>query len=207
MLKLLRTAPAAVLPPAMLVMTVFAGCSIRVDKNENGHDKKVKIDTPLGGIHVNTDKPQGSTGIEAYPGAKLTSDHDGDKDADVQLGFGAFHLRVQVEHYTTPDDREKVVDFYRKALARYGGVLECHGSQAVGPVKKTSEGLTCSDKDKHVHVDEDKQELTLRAGSRRRQHIVGIDKSSGDNAEGPTSFALIALDLPSEDWKNNQDSD
>ena len=207
MLKRLRTIRVAVLPCAALVVAALAGCSIHVDKNEDGHDKKVNIDTPLGGIHVNTNKPQGSTGIDAYPGAQLSKDHDGDKDADVQLGLGSFRLRVQVEHYTTPDDRDKVIAFYRKALARYGGVLECHGSEAVGPLKKTPEGLTCSDQDKHVHVDTGNQDLTLRAGSRKRQHIVGIEKPSGDTS-GPTSFALIAVELPSDgNWKGNLETD
>ncbi len=201
----LRCVPPAVVFPALLVLAlpVVTGCSIRVDKNENGEDKKVKIDTPLGGIHVNTNKAEGNTGIAQYPGATLKANDHGDKNADVQLGFGSFQLRVQVEHYSTPDDRAKVETFYRKALAKYGDVLECHGSQAVGSLKKTSEGLTCSDKDKNVHMDDDGENLTLRAGSRRRQHIVGLGKSDS----GPTEFALIALELPSEDWKKNQDTD
>jgi len=209
-MKLPRCSPPAALCAALLALAVpvVTGCSIRVDKNENGEDKKVKIDTPLGGIHVNTNKPEGSTGIAQYPGATLKPDHDGDKDADVQLGFGSFHLRVQVEHYTTPDDRAKVMAFYRKALGKYGDVLECHGPKAVGPVQKTSEGLTCNDTSKQGRVHEDVGELTLRAGSRRRQHIVGFDSSAeeGDPA-GPTGFALIALELPSDDWKKNQESD
>jgi hypothetical protein len=208
-MKLLRCGPPAVLCAAMLALALPAvtGCSIRVDKNENGEDKKVKIDTPLGGIHVNTNKPEGSTGIAQYPGASLKPNHEGDKNADVQLGFGSFQLRVQVEHYSTPDDRAKVLAFYRKALSKYGDVLECHGSQAVGPVKKTAEGLTCSEHNNNVHIDNDTEGLTLRAGSRRRQHIVGLDKAESEDATGPTSFALIALELPSGDWKKNQESD
>jgi hypothetical protein len=206
MKTLLRSAP-PVLTALLLALSLLAGCSVRVDKGKDGEDKKVKIDTPLGGIHVNTDKPQGSTGIAQYPGATLKPDHDGDKNADVELGFGSFQLKVKVEHYTTPDDRDKVMAFYRTALAKYGDVLECHGPVAVGSLKKTSEGLTCNDTDKHGRVHEDVGELTLRAGSRKRQHIVGFDKADSDNAAGPTGFALIALELPSDDWKKNQESD
>ncbi len=198
-----RSLPAVLLPPLLLV----AGCSVRVDKNEDGQDKKVKIDTPLGGIHVNTNKAAaGSTGMAVYPGATPSPDHDGDKDADVRLGFGSWQLRVQVEHYSTPDDRAKVLAYYRNALAKYGDVLECHGNEAVGAVKKTAEGLTCNDTDKHARVHEDVGELTLRAGSKRHQHIVGFDKADSDGS-GPTKFALIALELPSEEWKKDRETD
>lgn len=210
MMKLLRCDPPAVLSAALLALALamlIAGCSIRVDKNENGEDKKVKIETPLGGIRVNTNKPQGSTGIAQYPGSMLKADHDGDKDADVQLGFGSFQLRVQVEHYNTADDRAKVMAYYRDALSKYGDVLECHGTQAVGKVQKTAEGLTCSDTDKTGHVHENAGDLTLRAGSKRHQHIVAFDKSSSDDAAGPTSFALIALELPSDNWKKDRETD
>jgi hypothetical protein len=188
---------------------VTIGCSINVDKGANGEEKKVKIDTPLGNIHVNADKPSGSIGIALYPGAKADPDHDGDKDADVQLGFGEWKMRVQVAHFNTSDDRDKVLAYYRKSLRRYGDVLECRNDQPVGSPAKTSEGLTCSedDKDKHVNVNTGDHGLTLRAGSKRHQHIVAFDKDDPDPAAGPTRFTLIALDLPSETWKKDRQTD
>lgn len=184
------------------------GCSVRVDKGNNGEDKKVKIDTPLGNIHVNTNNPAGSTGIALYPGAVAAPDHDGDKDADVRLGFGPWQLRVQVEHYSTGDDRDKVLAFYRKSLTRYGDVIECRGEQPVGQPEKTSEGLTCAESDKGAHVDMNSHEhgMTLRAGSKRHQHIVAFDKDDPGTA-GPTKFALIALELPSENLKKDRETD
>jgi hypothetical protein len=118
------------------------------------------------------------------------------------MGFGKWQLRVKVVSYQTPDAQDKVMSFYRKALGRFGDVVECNGDNAVGAPTTTSEGLTCSDgKGQHVNVNvQDKDGLNLRAGSKHHQHIVGIkDKDNG------TKFALIELDLPEVDG-NSQES-
>jgi hypothetical protein len=185
------------------------GCSINVNKGAHGEDKKVKIDTPLGNIHVNADKPSSNIGIAIYPGAVAQPDHDGDKDADVQLGFGEWKMRVQVAHFNTSDERDKVLAYYRKSLGRYGDVIECRDDQPVGSPEKTAEGLTCSESEKHRHVNvnTDEHGLTLRAGSKRHQHIVAFDKDDAASASGPTKFTLIALDLPAETWKKDRQTD
>jgi hypothetical protein len=192
-----------------LALPLMVGCSINVDKGANGEDKKVKIDTPLGNIHVNADKPSANLGIALYPGAVAQPDHDGDKDADVQLGFGEWKLRVQVAHFNTSDDRDKVLAYYRKSLGRYGDVIECRDDQPVGSPARTSAGLTCSEngKDKHINANTGDHGLTLRAGSKRHQHIVALDKDNADSATGPTRFSLIALDLPAETWKKDRQTD
>jgi hypothetical protein len=187
---------------------VTAGCSIHVDKKgKNGEDKRVKIDTPLGNIHVNTDRAPGATGIALYPGAVSVPDHEGDKDADVRLGFGPWQLRVQVEHYSTADDRDKVLNYYRRTLARFGDVIECRGDEPVGSTTRTAEGLTCAEDDKDHHVNVGDHELSLRAGSKRHQHIVAIDKESVESVSGPTKFTLVALDLPTGNWTKDSETD
>ena len=202
-----RRAVFSLLCIALPLMTI--GCSIHVDKGKNGEDKKVKIDTPLGNIHVNADKPAANIGIALYPGATPQPDHDGDKDADVQLGFGEWKMRVQVAHFNTSDDRDKVMAYYRKSLGRYGDVIECRNGDAVGTPVRTSEGLTCSDDDKdhHVKMDTGERGVTLRAGSKRHQYIVAFDKDDADSASGPTKFTLIALELPSDKWKKDRQTD
>ncbi|MCU1314613.1 MAG: hypothetical protein JWM54_2370 [Acidobacteriaceae bacterium] len=194
---------------ALALPLITTGCSINVDKKgKNGEDKRVKIDTPLGNIHVNTDRAPGATGIALYPGAMAVPDHDGDKDADVRLGFGPWQLRVQVEHYSTADDRDKVLSYYRRSLARFGNVIECRGNEPVGATTRTAEGLTCAeDEDKNHHVDLGDHDLSLRAGSKRHQHIVAIDKESMESVSGPTKFTLVALDLPGGTWKKDSETD
>ena len=181
---------------AVAILLLSNACRIQVDKAENGHDKNVKIDTPLGGIHVSQDATGAADiGLPAYPGAQLANDQNGDKSADVHMGFGDWQLRVKVVKYRTSDSPDKVVTFYRKALGRYGDVIECQGNESVGSPAVTREGLTCNDsgKDSNVHIGKDDSGgHTLKAGSKRHQHIMGIDSNDGST----TKFALIELDLP-----------
>src|ERR1017187_5669986 len=84
----------------------IAGCfRVHVDKDANGEDKNVQVDTPFGGVHVNTNQTSAADlGLPVYPGAKLANaDDDKHKSADVHLGFGAWELRVKAVSYETPD--------------------------------------------------------------------------------------------------------
>ncbi|MGA7525010.1 MAG: hypothetical protein WBW84_21345 [Acidobacteriaceae bacterium] len=188
-----------VLMPAMVLSTLLfaVGCHVQVDKGKNGEDKTVRIDTPLGGLHVRTDQTSAvDLGLPVYPGAQINPDKDGDKSADVHLGFGQWQMSVRVVSYDTPDASDKVVAFYRNAMGRFGDVIECQGHHAVGKLSTTSEGLSCNEESRgSVQVnglDDDDSGLTLRAGSRRHQHIFALKHSD----EG-TRFALIELQLPS----------
>jgi len=177
-----------------LCLILATGCRIQVDKNKDGHDKNVKIETPLGGLHVRADQTSAAdVGLPAYPGAHIAPDKDGDKSADVHLGFGEWQLRVKVVTYDSGDPQDKVVAFYQKALGRYGDVIRCEGDQPVGTPASTREGLTCSDDkgNSHVHVS-DGSDLTLKAGSRHHQHIFAVKKSTGTG----TQFSLVELQLP-----------
>jgi hypothetical protein len=179
---------------AALGLLLATGCRIQVDKNKDGKDKNVKIDTPLGDLHVRADDTSAAdVGLPAYPGAHIAPDKDGDKSADVHLGFGEWQLRVKVVTYDTSDPQDKVIAFYQKALGRYGDVIRCQGDQPVGTPTVTREGLTCSDDkgNSHVHVADDVS-LSLKAGSRHHQHIFGIEKSAGNG----TRFSLVELQLP-----------
>ena len=92
-------------------------------------------------------------GLPAYPGAQVSPEHEGDKSADVHLGFGQFQLRIRVVTYETSDDRDKVIAFYKNAMGRFGEVLTCQGNRPVGSPTITGEGLTCNE-DSKVHVNQ-----------------------------------------------------
>src|SRR5580698_2462605 len=97
-----------------LGLAVFvAGCRVHVDKDANGEEKNVQVDTPFGGIHVNTDQTSAADlGLPVYPGAQLVKDKDDHQSADVHMGFGEWEMRVRAVSYETPDDKDKVVEFY-----------------------------------------------------------------------------------------------
>jgi hypothetical protein len=180
---------------------MIAGCRVQVDKGANGEDKNVRVDTPFGGVHVNTNQTTAADlGLPVYPGAQTVSDDDKHKSADVHLGFGEWELRVRAVSYATPDKQDQVLAFYKKALARYGDVITCQGNSPVGTPVATSEGLTCADdKGKNVKIDRgdygsSDNGLELKAGSKRHQHIIGFENPK----DGETRFALVALDLPAD---------
>jgi len=171
-----------------------------VDKDANGEDKNVQVDTPFGGIHVNTDQTTAvDLGLPVYPGARAVQNDDKHKSADVHLGFGDWELRVRAVSYESSDSQEKVIAFYKKGLGRYGNVITCQGNSPVGAPAATSEGLTCADDKGNGNVNIDQGDyhlgsggLELKAGSKRHQHIVGFENPK----DSKTRFALVALDLP-----------
>jgi hypothetical protein len=202
----------AVVLAATALLATAAGCRVRVDKNAEGEDKKVQIDTPFGGVHVDTNQTTAADlGLPVYPGAQLV-EHQSSKSADVHLGFGHWELRVKAANYSVTDSSDKVVAFYRKALGRYGDVIACQGNTPVGAPAKTSEGLTCAEGSKaRVQVgdngdsygDDGKDGFELKAGSHSHQHVVGFLSS----APGQTRFSLVSLDLPEGTGSDSAKSD
>lgn len=185
--------------PAMglLVIAGLTGCRVHVDKDSNGQEKTVQVDTPFGGVHVNTDQISASDlGLPMYPGAEAVRGDDKHKSADVHLGFGEWQLHVRAISYETSDSQDKVADFYKKALGRFGDVITCRDKAPVGTPTVTSEGLTCADDAKNTKVNDQDfgshGNFELKAGSKRHQHIVGFEHPR----DGRTRFALVALDLP-----------
>src|ERR1035437_9128197 len=201
---------AIVLLAGLALAAGVAGCRVHVDKDANGVEKNVQVDTPFGGVHVNTDQTTAADlGLPVYPGAETVKNDDKHKSADVHLGFGEWQLRVRAVSYATPDSKDKVTAFYKKALGRYGDVITCQGNVPMGTPVTTSEGLTCSDDTgNNVKIDRSdygssKNGLELKAGSKRHQHIVGFEEPK----DGKTRFALVALDLPAGADKGGDKSD
>lgn len=189
---------------ACLGMTAWmAACRVNVEKGANGEDKKVQVDTPFGGIRVNTGQTTAAdVGLPAYPGAQLVTNDNNHKSADVRMGFGEWEMHVQVASYSTGDSADKVEAFYRKALGSYGDVIACRNGAPVGTETKTDQGLTCSDHghrnvniDDHGHnygYQQEHGDLELKAGSERHQHIVALQNPHS----GQMRFTLVALELP-----------
>jgi len=185
----------------LALLAGISGCRVHVEKGANGEDKNVQVDTPFGGVHVNTDQTTAADlGLPVYPGATVVTGDDEHKSADVHMGLGEWQLRVRVVTYSTTDSQDKVTDFYKKALGRYGDVITCQGNSPVGTPTVTTEGLSCTDDGKHTKIDINGSKngydlangFQLKAGSKRHQHIVGFE----DSKNGRTEFALVALDLP-----------
>jgi hypothetical protein len=198
----LRVLSEACIVSALTVLLLStAGCHVQVQKGKNGEDKNVKVDTPFGGLHVRSDQTSAADlGLPVYPGAQIAPEGQGDKSADVHMGFGQFQLRVKVVTYTSPDPQDKVLAYYKKAMGTFGDVIECDGNQPVGTPSATSQGLTCKEEGHHGHINVNGKDygdndsgLSLRAGSRHHQHIVAFKSASSG-----TRYSMIELQIPTD---------
>ena len=153
------------------LVLIFA-CSVNVKKQENGQDKQVDISTPVGGIHVSKDADPGDVGLPVYPGARLKQKGSGDdQSANVNIsGFG-FGIKVVALEYESDDAPDKIINFYKEPLKKYGTILVCHTSGFdVNADMKTgndkSHDLTCEGTSGN--------NTELKVGTKENQHIVAV---------------------------------
>ena len=148
-------------------------------------------------LHANENVSASSMGLPHFPTSHAYKGESKDSAADVGFTFGNVHFRVITSKYETNASADQVLDFYRKALARYGDVIECEHGQAVGALKSTKEGLTCDDsRGKHSHFNADyDSHRQLRSGSPERFRVVAID----DSESSATHFVLVYLEIPKDD--------
>jgi hypothetical protein len=173
-------------------LIALPACTVNVKKGENGEEKKVDIETPVGGIHVDKGADARDTGLSVYPGAKLKKEEtDGEKSANVNISAGAFGLKVVAIEFLSDDSPDKVAAYYKDQLKRFGTILQCHTTNRHGDA---------GDFDVHLGKDDDKgssqlscenstgNTLELKVGTKQSQHIVSI--SPQEKGKG-TDFALV----------------
>jgi hypothetical protein len=155
-----------------LIISAFSGFAIQ---------SAVAQDSDGAGIVVSGKATSADVGLPIYPGAKPYKESDKDSEAArVGLWGGGFGFKLAVMQLESNDAPAKIADFYRKALAKYGDVLDC----TYGGAKQdeSAKALTCGD-DKP-----DNGGMLFKAGTKKQQHIVGLDpKGSG------TKLSLIYL--------------
>jgi hypothetical protein len=170
---------------------LFTGCSLRVDHEKSGKSERVEIETPVGGLKVRTNIDPKDTGLAVYPNSRaIEARHKDDEDsANVNISTPFFGLKVVAMKFESDDPPDKVLDFYRKDMSRYGKVLECRGEGHRGHrVKKDNDDFTlkleCDDDDPKS------KDIELKAGEGNSQHIVGISpKGKG------TEFGLVYIQM------------
>jgi hypothetical protein len=191
----LRLAKVTSLALALFVLALLPACSVNVKKAENGEDKKVDIETPMGGIHVSKGADARDTGLSIYPGARQKNeDKSGEeKSANVNISAGMFGLKVVAIEYLSDDPPEKIAAYYKDQLKRFGAILECHTSNRHGDAgdvdvalgkkgDKSSGQLSCEHDSGNV--------LELKVGTKQNQHIVSISPQDGGKG---SDFALVFI--------------
>jgi hypothetical protein len=170
---------------ATLAALLLPACSVNVKKEQNGEEKQVDINTPVGGIHVSKGANVADVGLAVYPGARLRQkDSDGeDKSANVNIsGFG-FGLKVVALEYESDDSPAMLVDFYKDQLKKYGKVLECHTSHL-----DVNSDMKGSDHASHELTCEGSsgRNIELKVGTKENQHIVAVEPEGKGS-----SFSLV----------------
>lgn len=170
------------------------GCSIQSKQEDGERKKNVKIETPLGGLNVRTDNVEAKdTGLTVFPGAKPKEKTEGDGDekkANVNIDTPWFGLKVVALSYESSEPQEKIWEYYKKELSKYGRVLECRpGSPDLDIESKNDEELTCSDSKKKSRVrvyERSGRHIELKVGTSNKQRIVAVKPTSTG-----TEFSLV----------------
>lgn len=175
----------AMLTPKLIAISVSASLLLlasacTVQKQGEGENKNVKIETPLGGLKVDTSGVNAAdVGLAVYPGAQLKPDHDSEhSSANVNISSSLFGVKVVALNYVSDDEPQKVIDFYKKELGKYGQVLECKNG-----VHDEGDQIKCNDKPGH-----DADKLELAVGTKESRHLVSV-KPDGKGAR----FALVYI--------------
>jgi hypothetical protein len=116
-------------------------------------------------------------GLPVYPGSRLREDSKESAQTTLGLWISDKGFRLVAVKYESGDSPEKIIAYYRKALGKFGTVLQCPGGAA------TASGLTCKDHETKAG------DVDLMAGSAEKRRIVGVEAPS----HGRTPFELVYL--------------
>jgi hypothetical protein len=180
---------------AVAAFMALPACSVNVKKGENEADKKVDIETPMGGIHVSKDADVRDTGLPVYPGARprLKTDNGEEKNANVNISGMGYGLKVVAVEFESDDPPEKLIAYYQDQLKKYGNVIQCHSSGHGATYNrdsgKGSGALKCEG-------DNTGKTIELKAGTEDRQHIVSIEPQSAGKG---SKFGLVYVQTHGKD--------
>lgn len=144
------------------------------------------------GIYFNAEADAKDVGLPVYPGARPHKEKNDDSES-VKMGLwgSSFAFKLAVLKLESNDPPQKIAAFYKKALTKYGTVLDCAAGSSKAREKDESESskkLTCEG-DKP-----DPGGMTFKAGTKEKQHVVGIQP----NGSG-TLFQLVYVESPDSD--------
>jgi len=167
-----------------------AGAQDKQDQNKDQKHSNKSV-----GLILSGDATPQDVGLPAYPGAQRRKDTDNDSSA-LQMGLwgGNSGFKLVLLKLDSDDSPEKVATFYRRALAKYGKVLDCKKSEA----KTEKDGESSSHE---IKCDDDQPPaggFTLKAGTKERQHIVGIEPRGSHS-----TISLVYLEAPKSDNKGD----
>jgi hypothetical protein len=165
------------------VLALLAASSVSTGTIRGAQDK----DKDGAGVTFTKQATSKEVGLPVYAGAKLHKDEKDDSPS-VQMGIwgSTFGFKLAVMKMESNDAPEKIAEFYKKALAKYGTVLNCSDASQKASTKDksgSSNQLECGD-DKP-----EKGGLLFKAGTKEKQHLVAIQP----NGQG-SLFQLVYVE-------------
>jgi hypothetical protein len=172
---------------SVLLSSPAAGQNQDDDKPKDKDKKNKSI-----GFILSEDATAKDVGLPVYPGAQRRKDTSEDSSA-LQMGLWGHSsgFRLVVLKLESGDSPDKVAAFYRKALARYGQVLDCGRAASKQEKAANSNALKC-DSDQPVEGG-----FTLKAGTKEKQHVVGVEPNGKHS-----NIALVYVESPGDDSKD-----
>jgi hypothetical protein len=169
-------------------LTLFMGAvGFAAPQSSGDQDKHLDIHSSAGDLHVGADADAQKAGLPLYPGARLRHDRDSD-NANVGLLTDAFGIKFVIAKYESDDAPEKIIDYYRERLKKFGKVVECHTKD------HADMHADFDDDDSDHHPKEVKCEgdnsgpiTELKVGTDRSQHVVSIEPQEGHGSK----FTLV----------------
>lgn len=126
------------------------------------------------GFNLGKNASAKDVGLPIYPGSRRHQDSSDDSPAlNMGLWGGSSGFKLFVLKMESSDAPDKVANFYRKALAKYGTVLDCTNAPPSTATtdesnKKSSKVLTCEDEKPKAG------QISLKSGTKGKEHAVGI---------------------------------
>jgi hypothetical protein len=162
--------------PAIAMGLIFAAAAMPAGAQDKKDSDANKSDGESIGFIASKNASAKEVGLPLYPGSRRHKD-DSDDSASVQLGAwgGSSGFKLVVLKMESDDAPGKVTAFYRKALSKYGKVLNCSDSATTVEKDKSPNGLDC-DSD---HPE--RGETVLKSGTKEMQHIASV-KTNGNGS-------------------------
>jgi hypothetical protein len=178
---------------ALFFVVLLAALPLAAQDNKDSNAQQSSNDNNSIGFNLGKNASAKDVGLPIYPGARRHKEDSNDSSAlNMGLWGGSTGFKLFVLKMDTTDAPEKVATFYRKALAKYGPVLDCSAASAATAAnpdgEKNSKKLTCEDEKPKPN------EVSLKAGTKERQHAVGI----APNGTG-TTFQLVYVETKGTD--------
>jgi len=158
------------------------------------HPQQSENDKDSIGFNLGKNASAKEIGLPFYPSSHRQQDDSDDSSAlNVGLRGGSSGFKLIVVKLESADAPDKVAAFYRKALAKYGPVLDCSNpapssAKKEDSVKKSSKELTCEDEKPK------KDEISLKSGTKEKQHAVAIQPQASGSR-----FQLVYVEAHSTD--------